>query len=651
VSESAIDPVIQAGLDHIDQGITIFDRGLKMVAWNRRFLELLGFPADLAFVGADFASFIRHNAKKGEYGPGLPEEQVAQRVAEASRFETHCFERVRPDGTVIRVSGSPLPQGGFVKVYTDVTAQKEREAAIERRSAERAAALRLSEARLKIIANELPAGIVHVDETNTILYANRRFAKAYGYEPDRMIGLKCTEILAEDAVWTAAPYFEQARQGSSVDFEMTVTLPDGRRKDIRTFLRPEQPARRDVIGFYILSIDITRQKAATAALLQSHKMDALGRLSSGISHDFNNLLTIIIGNLAPLEERLADDVLRTEFLQPALAAARRGSGLTQRLLALARRQPLAPAPVDVETAISGIVNLLRSSMPEAIEVIWSARGGNRPAFADPAQFEMALLNLVINARDAIQRSGEIRIGTDEATIGTVEAEMLKIRSGRYVRVRVADTGVGMSREQRDRIFEPFYSTKSFGVGAGLGLSMVYAFVLQSNGSIRVDSEPGRGTAFTLLLPVSRDDLLPPVSGPTGPPRGKDIDVLPLVLLVDDNANVRAVLRRQLVKLGYSLIEAANADEALDLVEKVQEIDIVVTDIGMPGTKDGLDLALELQTRFPRVGMILMTGHAVEDGAGGRNIPILRKPIDPDDLAGAITLAQEEVATRSDMRTA
>lgn len=635
-------PVIQAGLDRIDQGITIFDDRLRLLAWNRKFLELLEFPDRLAFVGAEFASFIRYNAERGEYGPGAPEAFVASRIADAWKFQAHCFERVRPDGTVIKVAGAPLPMGGFVTVYTDVTAQKEREAVLEKRAAERASALRRSEARLKIIANEVPAGIAHLDENLVVLYANSRFAKAYGLRPEEMIGRPSHEILARETHSVAAPYFAQARTGSAVDFEMTINLPDGRRKDIRTFLRPERPALGGVIGFYILSIDITRRKAATAALMQSQKMEALGRLSSGISHDFNNLLTIILGNLLPLKDRIADPVLRAEYLEPAIDAARRGSGLTQRLLTLARRRPVAPEAIDVDEAIAGLVRILRSSMPERIEIISSSRGKARPAYADPGQFEMALLNLAMNARDAIRGAGEIRFGTDVCTIGSVEAETLKIRRGRYVRVRVTDTGVGMGREQRDRIFEPFYTSKGEGVGAGLGLTMVYAFVHQSNGAVRVDSEPGRGSAFTLLLPVA-----PEGSPETAPPRragAAPARVLPseLVLLVEDNPDVRLVIRRMLTSLDYSVIEAESAAEALDLAGRIEGIGLLLSDIGLPGGRSGLELARDVAARWPGMRVLLMTGHAGADAAisAGDAYPLLRKPMEPEDLAAALAQVQE-----------
>ena len=632
-----IHPLVQAGLDHISQGITIFDRDLRLVAWNRHFIDLLEFPRDLAFAGADFESFIRHNAEKGEYGPGDPEALIARRVEDARRFVPHSFERTRPDGTIIRVVGRPLPEGGFVTLYTDVTAQKEHEAALEERVEAQTEALRRSEARLRLIANELPAGIAHVDRDMRFLYANRRFARAYGYSPEDILGLRCARVLAPETLAASSHFFEQARRGAVVDFEISVAFPDGRRKDVRTFLRPEQPSEGEVIGFYILSVDVTRQKQVTAALLQSQKMDALGRLSSGISHDFNNLLTVIIGNLLPLRDRIQDRELREEYVDPAIAAARRGSDLTRRLLTLARRQPLDPQPLYVEDAIGDLVKILRSSIPDTIEIVASARGQAQPAFVDPAQFEMALLNLAVNARDAISGSGQIRIASDHVQLDPEEAEALKIASGAYVRVVVEDNGAGIPADRRERIFEPFFTSKAEGGGSGLGLSMVYGFVKQSNGVIRVDSDPGVGSRFTLLLPVARE-----VAPRRLPDRRPDVPLLPvepgrIALLVDDNDEVRSVLRRQLVDLGYPLVEAGSAAEAIELLDGIADIGVVVSDIAMPGEMSGIDLGLHVRAVAPDVAVVLMTGHggAVEAAAAGADFPVLRKPFEPADLAAAI----------------
>ncbi|MBL8328191.1 MAG: PAS-domain containing protein, partial [Hyphomicrobiaceae bacterium] len=219
--------LLQAGLDHIHQGITIFDGELKMVGWNQRFLELLDFPESLAFEGATFESFMRFNAERGEYGPGDIETQVRTRVAEAARFLPHELERVRPDGLVLQVKGSPLPGGGFVAVYTDVTEQRSRERMLEKRISEHTEALRQSEARLRLIANEVPAGIAHCDQDLRFQFVNRRFANAYGFSQFEMIGRPADDILSEETMRVSRPFFEHARRGAAVDFDMTLKLPNG----------------------------------------------------------------------------------------------------------------------------------------------------------------------------------------------------------------------------------------------------------------------------------------------------------------------------------------------------------------------------------------------------------------------------------------
>lgn len=537
------------GLDHIDQGVTIFDADLKLVAWNNRFLEMLNFPEILAFEGADFASFIRHNALRGEYGAGDVEQQVAERVNNALKFEKHKFERTNADGRILQVAGTPLRRGGFMTVYTDVSLQHSIQDELERRVAERTEALKLSDERLKLIANEVPAGIAHVDQNLTIQYANTRFAAAYGLTTDQVIGRNAYDVLHPVTMEESARYFEQCRRGALVDFEMTVQLPGRESRDIRTLLRPERPSSGEVIGFYLLSIDVTRQKAMTSALLRSQKMDALGRLASGISHDFNNLLTIILGNLVPLSEQLTDEELNEEYLSPAISAARRGSNLTKRLLTLARREPFDPTLVPIEDAMHDLLKLLRSSLPETISVNHIPSDTPLTVQIDLAQMEMALLNLAMNARDAISGPGSITIETTRYDLQPSEAEVLKLAAGPFAKITVADTGCGMSAEQCERIFEPFFTSKAAGAGFGLGLSMVYGFVRQSNGAIWVNSIPNSGTRFSMLLPLvetpatAETDSAADADIPA-PPAASDLD---LILVVEDDHEVRRVVRRKITK--------------------------------------------------------------------------------------------------------
>ncbi|WP_138467235.1 PAS-domain containing protein [Poseidonocella sp. HB161398] len=642
-ADSSADELFQAGLDHIDQGITIFDRNLRLVGWNRRFLDLLGFPEDLAYPGAPFEIFIRHNAERGEYGPGDAGEQTRFRVERARLFEPHLFERQRPDGRILRVEGVPMTTGGFVTVYTDITNEKSREVVQEHLIRERTAALRLSEERLRLIADEVPAGIAQVGSDMRVSFANIRFARAYGLSPTEILGKSCADILKPETLSFSRPYFEQARQGIPVDYEMTVTLPSGRVIEIRTFLRPDRPGDGTPCGFYLLSVDITRLKKATAAALQAQKMDALGQLSSGIAHDFNNLLTVIIGNLVPLCDRLGDSEITRELAQPALAAARRGANFTRRLLAVARRQALQPSAVDVEDAIGQLVKLLRPSLPDNVELSTRLRGGSKPAFVDPGQLEMALLNLAINARDALKEGGRIELSTMHHRLGPAEAEPLKLRPGDYVRVSVADDGPGMPAATAARAFEPFFSTKTDGGGSGLGLAMVYGFVRQSEGAIQLDTSEGGGTRFDIFLPAALRDA--------PPPEGAEDEILlsgeapGLALLVEDNPEVRRVIRRQIADLGYPIIEAASAEEAEETLDAVSDIHLVVTDVAMPGGMDGRELAARIRAARPGIAVIVMTGHSevpsTETGAAA--IPFLRKPFERPALAAAIAAEAARIA--------
>ncbi|WP_136660037.1 PAS-domain containing protein [Nitratireductor sp. XY-223] len=626
------------GFQHINQGITIFDEHLRLVFWNDRFLELLEFPRELAFVGADFESFMRYNAEIGEYGSGDVEELVAERVAAAKRFEKHHLERERPDGTIIEVYGSPLPHGGFVSIYTDITIQKKRERELERQAAERTRELRRSQARLQLIADEVPAGIARVDSDMNILFANRKFARAYGLTADEIVGMNCNDVLHPETMAIAKKFFEPAQRGKVVDFEMKVRMRNNRVRDVRTFLRPERAQEDESASFYIVSVDVTRTKAATSALLRSQKMDALGRLSSGISHDFNNLLAIILGNLVPMEERLEDDKLRDEFLVPAISAARRGSGLTERLLNIARKKPINPRPVVADETVSGLVELLRSSIPENIEIDLRLDADGARVLVDVSELETALLNIVVNARDAIDGSGRITLSSGIYELMDDEAAVLRISAGRYLRIAIVDTGSGMTQEESDQIFEPFHTSKGEVGGSGLGLALVYGFVRQSNGTIWVESEPGNGSTFTILLPTTEEHPAAPaqVAGEIEMP---DAGKKPLILLVEDDAEVRRVVRRQLTGLGYSTVEAENADAAVELLDVIEELDAILTDVIMPGSVDGAELARLARQSHPAIPIVLMSGNMDKTdhlAHAPDSVSMLRKPFSDAELIAALT---------------
>lgn len=666
VFKADVHALLQAGLDRIDQGISVFDSWLRLVGWNQRFIELLEFPPDLVRRGVAFADLVRCKAERGEYGPGEIAAQVEERLQQAGRFEPHAFERIRPNGTILAVRGEPLPGGGFVRVYTDVTAQRQSERMIrehsedlerwvEARTAELqaahdellgavarekeiAAALRRSESRLLLVTDSLPAGIAYWNRELRCLFANRRFAAAYGFEKADIVGRPALEVVGETTLAEMWPHIESVLAGRDVTFEYETVVDRDRRTTIRTWLVPEVQDPGGIVGFFILSLDITRQKQAEAAIVQAAKMEAVGQLTSGIAHDFNNLLTVVLGNLLPLREQPTDAETIAECLDPAIEAARKGAELTQRLLSFARRQSLEPRAVDIEDRIATMVRLLRRSLPSHIEIVTTTRGRPYPALVDPHQLENALLNLALNARDAMPRGGQLRFETTFVDLNADSAGEYGVTPGSYVRVVVEDTGAGMDAATRGRAFEPFFTTKPTGDGSGLGLSMVYGFVRQSHGTVQIDSAPGEGTRVLILLPRADDTDVADASPSAAEFRARPED---LVLLVEDDERVRAVIRRQLTDLGFRLVEAATADEALALLRRVEDFTVLVSDVVMPGTKSGIDLAYEARQLRPPLGILLITGYAGRDRSGQFDrcpFSILRKPFDRDQLTAALRQA-------------
>lgn len=655
--DEAVDPdprfaLIQSGLDNIDQGITIFDGDLKLVFANAKLRDLLGVPDALMRPGAAFEDVIRFNAERGEYGEGDVETMVAERMEAAWRFEAHILERVRPNGSVLRVSGRPLADGGFATIYTDVTDQRRREETLESLVQARTQDLRRNEERLRLIANEVPAGIAYLDRDQVFEFVNARFAGAYGLAPEGVVGRAASDVLSRETMLIAGPNFERARGGEAVDFDVLIQFPDGKERDVRTFLRPDGDVGSGIHGFYVLSVNVTKQKRAEAALTTAQKMEAVGQLSSGVAHDFNNLLTVILGNLTPVAAELRRagapcDKLAEDMLEPAIRAARRGADLTRRLLAVARRQPVEARPVEISETIRNLAKLVSASLPERVRLAIDAQSPTW-AIVDPTQLETALLNLAMNARDAIpaERRGEVSIGLFERRLEERAAEELGLAPGAYVEISVADNGVGIPPETRDRIFEPFFSTKSDRGGTGLGLALVYSFAQEAGGQVILTSVVGRGARFQLFLPASAPGLEAEAPAPESDPTlsGR------LALLVEDEDEVRAVLTRELTALGLRVVEAADAEEALRLLGAVAEIEFVLSDIAMPGALNGVDLAERLAEERPHLPVALMTAHGLDrlPGATGRfQGPVLRKPFE----RAALIAAFGQAAAAAQERTA
>jgi PAS domain S-box-containing protein len=424
-----------------------------------------------------------------------------------------------------------------------------------------------------------------------------------------------------------AAFAEVVARGLEFRAELTLTLPTGRRS-FDFSLRPVLDDRGAVVAVAPEAVETTERRHAEEALRQSQKLESMGQLTGGVAHDFNNLLTPIIGGLDLLQRNRIGGEREQRLIAAAAQSAERAKVLVQRLLAFARRQPLQPRPVDVGELVSGMAELIASTSGPQIRVGVEVAADLSPAVADANQLEMALLNLAVNARDAMPEGGALRITADELDVG--QAHHSQLQPGRYVRLSVADTGVGMDEATLARAVEPFFSTKGLGKGTGLGLSMAHGLASQLGGGLTIQSRLGVGTHVALWLPASArvsdgaEHARPAVAA--GARRG-------LALLVDDEALVRMSTADMLGDLGYAVVEAASAEEALRRVSAGLKPDLLVTDHRMPGMS-GVDLARALRAQAPTLGVLIVSGYAETEGLAP-DLSRLTKPFRMTDLAASL----------------
>jgi signal transduction histidine kinase len=381
-------------------------------------------------------------------------------------------------------------------------------------------------------------------------------------------------------------------------------------------------------------------EATESQVRQSQKMEAIGQLTGGVAHDFNNILTVITGTIEILGEAVKDRPHLAQITDMIGAAAARGADLTKHLLAFSRRQPLQPRNVDVNAVVVDAARLLRPTLGEQIEIESMLAHDSAPALIDPSQLSTAILNLALNARDAMPNGGKLTLETKNVVLDENYAAMSsEVNPGNYVMIAVSDSGEGIPANLLEKVFEPFYTTKDVGKGSGLGLSMVYGFVKQSNGHIKIYSEEGHGTTVKLYLPQAAGvaDALPAEAGISEFVRGDES-----ILIVEDDALVREYVVTQISRLGYDTLAANSAAEALAIINGPERIDLLFTDVIMPGGMNGRQLATEAQTRRPRLKILYTSGYTenaiVHHGRLDAGVLLLPKPYLGSDLARMIRTA-------------
>jgi len=493
---------------------------------------------------------------------------------------------------------------------------------------------------LDVIIESIPAPLVVKDARELkFVLINRAAEELLGYDRSEVVGRKAHDLFPKAEADEIDAYDRQVLSSGSphVRAERSFTT---RKRGVR-ILRTKMVPVLDEHGQaqYVLGIgdDVTEQRQTEAQLHHAQKMEVIGNLTGGMAHDFNNLLAVIVGNLDVLRSLMAGNATVDELGGEALGAALRGAELTRRLLAFARRQPLQPIQIDVNSLVSDITKLLSRTLGEQISIDVSLAPDLWPVVADPAQLEAALTNLATNARDAMPKGGRLTITTANRELDEdYAAQHPEVVAGKFTMIEVSDTGTGMPPQVLGRIFEPFFTTKEEGIGTGLGLSMVFGFMKQSGGHINVYSEPGVGTTFRLYLPRAAEAgdtrSLPIVEEEVVRGNGET------VLVVEDKAPLRRIVVRQVGELGYRALEAENAAAALGLLEQ-EQVDLLFTDVVMPGEMSGLQLARIAVGRWPRIRVILTSGFPGAKAGGNLDVAakerLLSKPYRKEDLARAL----------------
>ncbi len=496
------------------------------------------------------------------------------------------------------------------------------------------------EAHLRSILDTVPEAMVVIDESGTITSFSAAAEKLFGFATSEVLGRNVRMLMPQpdrDAHDGYMDRYLETGQRRIIGYGRVVT---GQKKDGTEFpmelaIGEARAAGRRIFTGFIR--DLTSRHRIEEELRQAHKMEAVGQLTGGIAHDFNNLLTVISGNLEMIERRLTDDRARA-LLREAQSAAEDGAKLTAQLLAFGRKQPLNAKRADIGQLVSRFSDLLRRALGETIELRMIVSGSPGPALVDASQLQNALLNLALNARDAMPRGGRLTVEISAAKLDSDYASMYpEVRTGSYVLISITDTGVGMSSEVRKRAFEPFFTTKGVGAGTGLGLSMVYGFTKQSGGHVQLYSEVGQGTSVRLFLPVAE---AAPAEMSTGPaavhepppslPGGSET-----ILVVEDDARVRRVAVARLEDMNYRVLQAENAAAALRMLAAHPEVALLFTDIVMPGGMSGDELAREARRLMPDLKIILTSGFA-EPSVAVRELAAeaswLKKPYSAMELA-------------------
>jgi PAS domain S-box-containing protein len=604
----------------IDYAIYMLDPDGIITNWNAGAKRIKGYEAE-EVIGRHFEMFYLPEDQQNK-----APEHALEVARENGKFEAEGW-RLRKDGTQFLASvviDALYEDGeliGFAKITRDIT---------ERNKA--ADALRESERHFRLLVSGVTDYALYMLDLNGIVTNwNAGGQRIKGYSPEEIIGKHFSRFYStsDQAAGRPARALQHALEHGRYEEEGWRVRKDGTFFWASVVIDQIRDDENRLIGFAKITRDISERRESQQnlekiqrQLAESQKLDALGQLTGGVAHDFNNLLMVVTGSLHVLKKATGDDPKSLRAIQAIEAVSQRGAALTQQLLSFARRQSVNPQTVDLNERIHSIREVLDTGLGSAVELHIDVVEGIWPITVDAAEFETALVNLVINARDAMPQGGSVTLQAKNVFIDDGE------RKGDHVAIKVSDTGVGIAPDVLAKIFDPFFTTKPIGKGTGLGLSQVHGFAHQAGGTVAVESELGSGTCFTISLPRS-------IPAPSRQQQFANAIGGGTVLLVEDNPDVAIASTGLLEQLGYSVRWVCDAEEALKEIE-CNGVDLVLSDIVMPGKLDGLGLARAIQEKHPRLPILLASGYSEAAQNARAEFPILRKPYQIHELNEALS---------------
>ncbi|RXH55133.1 hybrid sensor histidine kinase/response regulator [Granulicella sibirica] len=627
---------LQAVFDNMREGIFVLDRDHNVVQMNHSAASIFGLS------GQTLSNEIAEEIFEVYLPDGslLPRTEWAGAIALEGRFLQNYEVLVRRKDTGLlvatEVSLAPIRNEAgetelIVVCHRDVS---------ERRDADHA------KARLAAIVESSEDAIIGKDTQGIVTSWNLGAERTFGYTADEMVGQSVRRLIPPELQHEEDLILSRIRDGQTVrHIETRRVKKNGELIDISLTTSPIRDTSGRLIGASKVARDITEKKRLENQLHQSQKLEAVGQLTGGIAHDFNNLLAVILGNLDLLERLVSNDPAALKRVKTAQKASIRGADLTRRLLAFSSDGELQPRPTSLNEAVHTIVELAARGIGADIVVTTHLDASMPSVLVDVSGLENALLNLMVNARDAMPNGGSLHITSElrEITDGHASVQAGDLKPGRYAGISVSDSGVGMSHEVLARALEPFFTTKKRGKGTGLGLAMVYGFVKQSGGAVRIYSEPGFGTTVTFFLPLAQQGF--EAWQRTVSPM-EDVKHTGTVLVVDDEADLVEIAVAYLEEMGCQVHVAADGVAALDVLAQHREIELVITDVVMPGDVNGIELGRRIGLLYPDTRVLYCSGFpadALAERTMSVNGPLLRKPYQKSEFRTAVNRAFESGA--------